>query len=337
MSDLFEALTGLALLAPWALLGTFVVAAALWLRRRRGAPSAPFSPAAILEPTPGAALPGTWRTRLAPLPRVLQAAGVVLLLVALARPVRRSPLPPTTEGIDLLLCLDVSSSMTATDLDPERSRLALAKAAADRFIEGRPHDRIGLVCFARYPDVRCPPTLDHRALREFLAAVRLVPADSPEDATGIGTAVARSAQALRDGAARSKVVILLTDGEENVATAATPDEIAPLHAGQLCAELGVRVYAVAVGLGSRSRAGTWVEIDTRQVRRLAERTGGRYFEARDAEAVAGVYAAIHDLEKSTLAEPRYRNEDRFLAFLVAGVALLLLSRGLETTVFLVLP
>ena len=112
-----------------------------------------------------------------------------------------------------------------------------------------PDDRIGLVCFARYPDLKCPLTLDHRALGEILDEVTTVESDGPEDATGIGTAVARAAQVLQRGIGESRVVILLTDGEENVATTRTPDEIAPLYAAQLCVELGVKVYAIAAGSG----------------------------------------------------------------------------------------
>jgi Ca-activated chloride channel family protein len=132
-------------------------------------------------------------------------------------------------------------------------------------------------------------------------------------------------------------VILLTDGEENIATARKPEEIAPLHAGQLCRELGVKVYAIAAGLGSRSPAGEWVEIDTTLVRRLAATAGGRFFEARDAGAVAGVYAEINALERVEFKEPRTIVEEEFLPFLAAAVALLLASRLLQSTVLAVMP
>src|SRR5206468_2233594 len=117
--------------------------------------------------------------------------------------------------------------------------------------------------------------LDHRAVGQILAAVTPVEDISTENATGIGTGVAHAAQVLSGSTAKSRVVILFTDGEENVATAKTPQEIAPLHAAQLCKELGVRVYAVSAGLGSRNRQGKWIDLDTRQVRSLAEKTGGK--------------------------------------------------------------
>lgn len=337
MSALFESLTGLALASPWFLALALLVPAALLLRRRRGPPGVAFAPAEFVRGAEGEGLPRTWRVRLAGLPHVLEVAALLVAVVALARPVRRDPLPPKSEGIDILVCLDTSSSMTATDMDPQRTRLDVAKDAAIRFVSGRRDDRIGLVEFARYPDVRCPLTLDRRALTKILAGVAPTPGDGPEDATGIGTAVARAAQVLRGSAARSKVVILFTDGEENVATAQKPGEIAPVHAAQLCRETGVRVYAVSAGLGARNRAGEWVGIDTRQVRSLAERTGGRFFEARDAGAAAAVYAEIDALEKTPLPEPRWRVEDRFLGFLVAAVALWLAGRVLERTTLAVLP
>jgi len=332
MTRLFESLTGLTLLHPWLLLLALLVPAALWLKLRRGAPSILFAPGRLLD-----AIPRSWRVRLLPLPRLLQILGLLIAVLALARPVLRVPLPHTTEGIDIMLCLDTSSSMTAKDMDPQRTRLDVAREEAARFLAGRVDDRIGLVSFARYPDLRCPPTLDHRALGQILAEVTPVESESAEDATGIGTAVARAAQVLRGAGTKSRVVILLTDGEENVALAERPGEIAPLHAGQLCAQLGVRVYSIAAGLGSPDRSGEWVEIDTRQIRNLAERTGGRFFTARDAGAVAGVYAEIDQLEKAAFSEPRYEVVERFLPFLAAALSLLIASRFLRSTILRVLP
>ena len=157
--------------------------------------------------------------RLLPLPWLLQIAGMLLLAWAMARPAERVPLPRESKGIDIVLCLDVSSSMKANDLAADRTRLDVAKGAAAGFVAGRREDRIGLVSFARFPDLRCPPTRDHDALGEFLRDLAMVEGDGPEDATGIGAAVARAAQVLQSGAAQAKVIILLTDGEENIATA----------------------------------------------------------------------------------------------------------------------
>jgi Ca-activated chloride channel homolog len=308
-------------LDPWLLLLALLIPAAIWVRRRRGEPAVRFGPAPLLS-----GLPKSWRVRLLPLPGILAVLGLLLLVVALARPVHKAPLPLRTQGIDIVLCLDTSSSMAARDLDPARNRLAVAKDAAARFIAGRPQDRVGLVRFARYPDLRCPLTLDHAALGNLLAEVRMVDADGPEDATGIGTAVAMAAKILRNSRTRSKVVIVLTDGEENVATAQTPQEIAPVHAAQLCKELGVRVYAIAVGSSARGAPDGRLSVDTTQVRNMAERCEGAFFEAPDAAALAAVYAHIDRLEKVVIEEPQYRIEERFLRFLAAALALLLGSR-----------
>jgi Ca-activated chloride channel family protein len=315
---------------PWFLLLAPLVPLALVFRRR--APTVLFAPGSL-----AADLPRSWRVRLRHLPRLLEVAGLLLVVMALARPVRSAPLPHTTEGIDIVLCIDTSSSMTSEDLDPGRTRLDVARDAAARFVAGRPDDRIGLVTFARYPDLRCPPTLDHSALGKILSGVTQVTGDGPEDATGIGTAVARAAQVLRSSTARSRVVILLTDGDENVATAERPGEIAPLHAGQLSKLLGIRVYAVVAGLGKRDASGEWVELDTRQVRGLAAATGGKFFQARDASAVAEVYTAIDELEKAPFEEPRYELEERFQPFVAAALLLLLLGRLLQSTPLGVLP
>ncbi|MAG54992.1 MAG: aerotolerance regulator BatA [Planctomycetes bacterium] len=340
MNPWLESTIGLVLLDPWLLLLGAGVLVSEIVHRRRGAPAVRFAPATFLaaatEIDRGTSATRSWRVRAAGLPRLLRVAGLLLLVIALARPAERVRRPSTTAGIDILLCLDVSSSMAARDLDPQRQRLEVAKAAAQDFIAGRPEDRIGLVCFARYPDLRCPLTLDHVALRDFLDQVGMVERDGLEDATGIGTAVARAAQVLGESAARSKVVILLTDGEENVATARNYDEIAPVHAGQLAKDLGVRVYSIAAGIGTRAPGGVG-RIDTVQIERVAEKTGGRFYAAKDAGAVRDVYAAISGLEKVVFEEARYEIAERFLGFLIASLILLGLGRGLESTALEVLP
>ncbi|HEX5135687.1 MAG TPA: VWA domain-containing protein [Planctomycetota bacterium] len=310
------------LLSPWLLLLALLVPAALW--RRRGGPSVAFAPAMLLR------VPRSWRVRLLSLPRALQALALLLLIVALARPARREPLPLRAEGIDILLCLDTSSSMTARDMDRQRTRLDVAKAAAAEFVRGRPEDRIGLLSFARYPDLRCPLTLDHEALLGILDRVTTVSSDGPEDATGLGTAVARAAQVLSGDDRRERVAILLTDGDENVAVEGAAGEIAPSHAAQLCAALGARVYAVSVGVrGPR--------VDTGALKGMATRTGGEFHEARDAGAVAAVYRQIDALEKTGIEKPRYVIEDRFLPFLLLGILLMLAARVLDATVLQVFP
>ncbi|MCA9319744.1 MAG: VWA domain-containing protein, partial [Planctomycetes bacterium] len=197
MSELLTGLTGHVLQSPGFLWLWLLIPIAAWWRLRRSRPSLLFGSGRFLaSDSPSGRQPRSLRQRLLVLPTLLRAAGLFFGLLALARPVSLVREPDTAEGIEIVLCLDVSSSMTATDLDGRRSRLALAKAAAISFVRGREHDRIGLVTFARFPDLRSPLTRDREALIELLADVNTVEADGPEDATGIGTAVTRAAQLL---------------------------------------------------------------------------------------------------------------------------------------------
>jgi Ca-activated chloride channel family protein len=332
VNETLEAWTGLSLGDPWALaLAPLAVLLAAVGGRR---PALRFAPSSFLaRDAAGRArrLPRSLRQRLAALPRLFHVAGLLLLVVAFARPLERVRVPQARKGIDILLCLDVSSSMRADDLQPGRTRLEVVKAAAAEFIARRSDDRIGLVTFARYPDVVCPPTLDHGALAQLLAAVTPTDEDSEEDATGIGMAIARAAQALRHSTSASKVVVMLTDGEENVASADAPREISPLEAARLCEELGVRVYAVVAGIGRRAAGGQWLELDTRQVREVADVTGGAFFATRDAGSVQRVYAVIDALESSAFEVPGYERRDRFIPFLLLGLALLALGRVAGST------
>jgi Ca-activated chloride channel homolog len=329
--ELIEGSTGIVLLEPAWLLAAVAIVVVLALLPKRRRAAVHFARETAEE------LPRTFRVRLVALPFVLQAVGLLLVGVALARPVRRERIAEETEGIDIVLALDVSSSMSADDMDARRARLEVAKDAAAQFVGGRVRDRIGLLVFARYPEVLCPPTLDHGAVVQFLRAAQTVESDSPEDATGIGAAVARAAEVLRTSPSKSRVVILLTDGAENVATSRTAGEISPADAAQLGAELGVRVYAIAVGTGDLDASGARVASDTKALRRIADRTGARFYEARDAAAVAGVYADIDALEKTAQEEPRWRVEERFTPWLAAATALVLVGMFLRSSVLDVLP
>lgn len=272
-------------------------------------------------------LPGSWRLRWRRLPMILRCIGLVLLLIALSRPTSKERLPQRTLGIDIMLCLDVSSSMAARDMNDERSRLQIAQDAAADFLAKRDGDRIALMQFARYADLLSPRTQHYEALRQLLSGVECVAADGPEDRTGIGGAVARAAQVLGRSEAKSKVLILLTDGEENLAQDSASEEVSLQEAAQLCTMKGVRVHLIS------SRPG----VETNAAQSLATSTGGRYFAATDAAAVKQVYALIDALEKSELEEPRFRWVERFLPFLIAGLAILLLARLLAETKLEVLP
>lgn len=340
MSALVQRLTGLTLADPEMLWGALLVPLALLAAQARRGAALRLAPAqaAGLSSLNGdgayAPLPGSWRTRLCLLPALLQGLGLLALVVALARPQARQMEPVASEGLDLMLAFDTSSSMTARDLARGRTRLEVAREAAQAFVARRPEDRIGLLAFARYPDLVCPLTRDHEALRDLLARVGTVSGDGPEDATGIGAAVARAAQTLGAAPSRSKVVVLLTDGEENVAVAGAQGAIAPSHAAQLAQRLGVRVHVIVVG--SPDAPGR-PAVDTRPVQRLAEATGGRLFPAAAPDDLEAVYTAIDGLERSPLAVPRSRLADRYLPFLALGLALLLLGRALGASVLEVAP
>ncbi|MFO1050719.1 MAG: VWA domain-containing protein [Planctomycetota bacterium] len=329
----------IAALADWTLRGPMwlsLIAAIPWIairRARRGGSAIPVASLTFV-PEPKRS---TLRLRLRSLPDVLALLGGALMVLALSRPVERVPLPLVVEGVDVMLCLDVSSSMAAQDMDPARSRLSVAKTAAARFLAARPHDRIGLITFARFPDLRCPTTLDHRALAEILDGVEQIEHGGDEDVTGIGTAVARAVATLRGSKARSKIVVLVTDGEENVATTQTPDEIDPGEAARLARGFGVRVYTIAAGIGSQQQDGRFLPIDTRQVEKLATDTRGAFFAARDAAAIDQVYAHVDALEKESFEEPRFVFEERFVPILLLGVALWLGGLLLRATWLEVLP
>jgi Ca-activated chloride channel family protein len=328
---------GVVLRDPWLLLAALAVPAALLPRRGR-APAVRLASAALLL-APG--VPRGVRARLAVAPGILEAAALVLAAVALARPAERVAAPRVVEGVDVMLCMDVSSSMTATDLAPGvpgrgRTRLDVAREAALRFVEGRPDDRVGLVAFARFPDLRCPPTLDHRALAGILASVAPVEGDGPEDATGIGGAAALAARVLASGKAPSRVAILLTDGEENVAGPGASGEIDPAHAAQLCERLGVRVHVIVAGSprpGSSPASGPGPS----RVETLARATGGVVLRAADAAAMREVYARIDALERMPFESPRTELADRFLPLLAAALGLLLAARTLRATALKVAP
>lgn len=341
---------GLSLASPWLLALALLPLAALALRR--AAPALLYAPSVLLEGA-GPALPSTARTRLTWLPGALTALGLLLVVLALARPQARLAAPPTARGIDVLLCLDRSSSMAAQDLAPGRTRLQVAQAEALRFVDGRPHDRVGLLGFARYPDLLCPPTLDHAALAALLSPLAPVLSDSAEDATGIGTAVARAAEVLDAAEAAagrpvpSRVVLLLTDGEENVAQPGASGEITPLHAAQLCARLGVRVYVVLAGAGRPPDPGTQAPespapdaraLEARAaLEALAQRTGGLLLSARDEQGLRDAYAEVDALETTVFDAGRTQREERFLPFLLAGIALLLAARLLAAGPLRVAP
>ena len=301
-----------------------LLAWAVWKKERRTVPGLRYSATADAE-----ALPKTLGTRLKGLPTWLSLLTLILALTALARPQRRDvTVERTAEGIDIMLVLDVSTSMTAEDFYP--NRFEAAKVVGADFIEGRISDRIGLVVFAAQAYTQAPLTLDYPFLRRMLYEVRM---GLIEDGTAIGTALATATARLRDSEAESKVIILLTDGQNN------RGEIDPTTAAEVAEALGVKIYAIGVG-GEGGSAGGGIfgpfmqvpEVDEATLREVAGKTGGRYFRATDAEAIRSIYAAISELERTEIEESSYVDVDeRYQWFLWPAFAALLFNVLLVNT------
>ncbi|MCL3781254.1 VWA domain-containing protein [Prolixibacteraceae bacterium JC049] len=286
-------------------------------------------------------IPITFRHVLRHFVFVLKMAVVGLLIVALARPQSsESWQNVTTEGIDVVIALDVSSSMLARDFVPDR--LSAAQNVAVEFISGRRNDKIGLVVFSGESFTQCPLTTDHAVLINLFKDIDMFkdPQRRPiEDGTAIGNGLAQAVARLKDSNAKSKVVILLTDGENN------KGEIAPKTAAELAKTFGIRVYTIGVGtIGTapypiqvQSPFGgvqtqirdVEVKIDEETLEQIAETTGGRYFRATDNEKLKEIYTEIDKLEKTKIEVKEFSKRDeefqRFAipALLIFGLALLI--------------
>ncbi len=287
---------------------------------------------------PGAAgfkgLPRSWRARLAFLPLALVLAAFALGAFALARPQIGLAREVTTgAGVDIVLALDISSSMQAEDLGGG-TRLMAAKDVLADFVARRSGDRLGAVAFARNAVTVTPLTLDHQVLGARIDSVRI--GDLP-DGTAIGNAIAAAVNRLADSDAESRVIVLLTDGVSNAG------EIHPRTAAGLAKSRDIRVYTVGAGSDGRSLRGLLATrqapaIDEDALREVAEATGGRYFRARDRESFAEVYAEIDRLERTEIEEPSWATwADRGPVFAGWASILLFLAVGLEATAFRTVP
>ena len=335
MTDLATRI-GWTLASPaWLLLLLLLPVGWLWSRRRRRR--------ALVLPALATAgdLPRTWRERLRAAPEILRAIAFVLGVMALARPQQlEAGRPVTTSGVDIILALDASGSMKAEDFQP-RNRLEVAKQAAIEFVGDRPSDRIGLVSFAGQAVTQAPLTLDHEAVEGAIGRVQI---GALAEGTAIGTALATSVNRLRPSDARSRVVILLTDGVNNAG------QIDPLTAAETARALGVRVYTIGVGTTGeapylledprfgRRYVRVVVRIDEDVLRDISGRTGGRYYRATDPQALAAVYHEIDRLERSPLSGRRpVVRLDRYLWLLLPALGGVILEGILRGTLFRRLP
>lgn len=281
----------------------------------------------------------TVRERLRHVPFILRMLAIALLIVALARPQTFSSGESVyTEGVDIAMLLDISGSMLAEDFKP--NRLEAAKDVIDDFIKGRVSDKIGLVVFARESFTQCPLTIDYSVLRNLLGDIK---SGMIEDGTAIGTAIANGVNRLKDSKAKSKTIILLTDGVNN------SGEIDPVSAAQIAAQFKIRIYAIGVGtmgeapypfqtpFGRRYQM-VPVEIDEPTLKKIAEITEGKYFRATNNQKLEDIYSEIDQMEKTRVEVTSYRKaKELFYNWVGAGLLLLLFEMILSRTVLRRLP
>jgi Ca-activated chloride channel family protein len=268
------------------------------------------------------------------LPAVLRMVAVGLLIVALARPQStESGTNSNTLGIDIVLSLDISSSMLARDLTPDR--ITAAKTVARDFIYDRPSDRIGLVVFAGESFTQCPLTTDKATLTTLLSQIR---SGIIDDGTAIGNGLATALNRLKDSNSKSKVVILLTDGVNN------SGQISPQTAAEIAETLGIRVYTIGVGSegmapvpvidawGQTRFANMPVEIDEKVLTEIAEKTGGKYFRATDNETLKSIYDEINQLEKNRIESDNFtRYHETYLNWVLLALVCLVLGFLIQST------
>lgn len=284
-------------------------------------------------------VPSTLREKLRHVPFAVRLIAIGLLIVALARPQSfSSGENVTTEGIDIAMVLDISGSMLAEDFKP--NRLEAAKNVIDEFIEGRTSDRIGLVVFSREAFTQCPLTIDYSVLRNLLLDIK---SGMIQDGTAIGNAIANGVNRLKGSDAKSKIIILLTDGNNNAG------EVDPISAAEIAKAFGIRIYTIGVGtrgeapypvqtpFGTRYQMVT-VEIDEAMLTKIADITGGQYFRATNNRALQEIYDKIDKFEKTKIEITSFKNaSEKYYSWLWAGLLLLLVELGLSRTILRKLP
>ena len=285
-------------------------------------------------------MPRTLRYWLRDLPIVLRVAALAVLIVALARPVEaHSSTESSTEGIDIVLAMDISGSMLARDFEPDR--ITASKHLASEFASMRVGDRISVVAFAGEAFTQCPLTSDKASVGTMLSRLRSGVVD---DGTAIGNGLATAINRLRESGSKSKVVVLLTDGVNN------RGQISPTMAAEIARDMGIKVYTIGVGtkgqapmpavdmFGNQSYVMADVEIDEQLLRSIAKTTGGEYFRAVDNEALKQIYARIDEMEKSEVQITHYTSyEELYFGWLLLGLLLLGVEFILERIVLNRIP
>ncbi len=284
-------------------------------------------------------LPKTWRERAARVPVILRLSALALLIIALARPQSVSSKENvTTEGIDIVLVLDISGSMLAEDFSP--NRLEAAKQVASDFIDGRTNDRIGLVIFSGESFTQCPLTIDYPVLKNLLKEIKN---GMIVDGTAIGLAIANATSRLKDSKAKSKVMILLTDGVNN------RGEIDPITAARIAATYNIKIYTIGVGAQGQApypvqtpfgirRQMVPVDIDEKVLTEVAKLTGGNYYRATDNRTLKAIYREIDQLERSKIEVTSYRRyADLYGSWLAVGIIFLAMELILKNFILRQIP
>ncbi len=288
--------------------------------------------------------PKSWRMRIIHLPMILRCVVFTLIVIVLARPQTHNSWDnKNVEGIDIMLCMDVSTSMLAEDLKP--NRIEAAKNVAAEFISGRPNDNIGLTIFAGEAFTQCPMTTDHASLLNLLHNVRtdIAARGLISDGTAVGMGLANAVSRLKVSKAKSKVVILLTDGSNNMG------DISPMTAAQIAQSMGIRVYTIGVGTnkvapypmpvaGGVQYINMPVEIDTKTLGDIAAQTDGNFYRATNNKELNQIYKDIDKLEKTKMSVKHFaKRYEAYQPFAIAAMILFLMEMVLRTIVLRRIP
>lgn len=282
--------------------------------------------------------PKSLRVRLIHLPMFLRCVSFVLIVCAMARPQTHNSWDnKTVEGINIMLAMDVSTSMLAEDLKP--NRMEAAKDVAHEFISGRPNDNIGLTIFAGEAFTQCPMTTDHSSLLRLLQDTRtdIAARGLIQDGTAVGMGLANAVSRLKDSKSKSKVVILLTDGSNNMG------DISPMTAAEIARSLGIRVYTIGVGTnkvapypvpvaGGVQYVNIPVEIDTKTLKDIAQTTDGNFYRATNNKELKQIYQDIDKLEKTKMTVKHFaKRYEAYQPFIIAAFLILLMEILLRIT------
>ena len=311
---------------PWLLLLLLLLPLLAWLKGRRGRP-----PAFLYSSTElVAGIGGASRSRAGQILAALRWLTLALVIVALAQPrLTHSEATIHASGVDIVVAMDLSGSMESEDFEVRGqrvNRINMAKAVLKQFVEKRPSDRIGLVAFAGKAYIACPLTLDHDFLEQNIERLKL---HMIEEGTAIGSGLGAAVNRLRDLKVKSRIVILMTDGQSNAG------KIPPITAAEAAEALGVKVYTIGIGtrgmaqmpfyfFGQKQLRPVPVDIDEDTLTKIADKTGGKYYRADNAERFQEIYAEIDRAEKTEAEVKKYSHHTELVAWFIAGGLLLLL-------------